>query len=114
MGVAGGGLTFVKLSKEIHLIKSSLVNEEQKIGADIVKKALLYPLKLIANNAGANGSVIVHNVYYDSKPNLGYDASTGEFSDLMNCGIIDPTKVIRCALENAGSVARTFLTSDCI
>merc|ERR1711988_120033 len=89
-------------------------DSERKIGAEIVRKALLYPLRLIANNAGVNGSVIVQKVYDSSDPYFGYNAATGNFENLMERGIIDPTKVIRCALENASSVARTFLTADCV
>merc|ERR1711933_89570 len=112
--VVGGGSTFIKLSKEAQIFKSSLDNEEQQIGSDIVRKALLYPLRLIANNAGANGSVVMHKIYNNIEPNYGYNAATGEFVDLLKSGVVDPTKVIRCALENASSVARTFLTADCI
>lgn len=112
--VVGGGCTLIKLSKEVDTIKHSLVNEEQRVGAEIVRKALLYPLRLIASNAGVNGSVIMQKVYDSSDPNFGYNAASGEFEDLMKIGIIDPTKVVRCALENASSVARTFLTADCI
>merc|ERR1712241_863484 len=89
-------------------------SDEQRLGSEIVRKASLYPLRLIANNAGANGSVTMQRVYDASETNFGYNAATGTFEDLMVNGIIDPTKVIRCALENAGSVARTFLTADCI
>merc|ERR1712110_1176466 len=96
------------------VIKNNMCNDERKIGAEIVRKALLYPLRLIANNAGANGSVIVQKVYNSADANIGYNAASGNFEDLMDNGIIDPTKVIRCALENASSVARTFLTADCI
>jgi len=112
--VVGGGSTLVKLSKEAQTFKNSLDNEEQQIGSDIVRKALLYPLRLIANNAGANGSVVMHKIYNNIEPNYGYNAATGKFVDLLKSGVIDPTKVIRCALENASSVARTFLTADCI
>merc|ERR1711933_295145 len=112
--VVGGGSTFIKLSKEAQIFKNSLDNEEQQIGSDIVRKALFYPLRLIANNAGANGSVVVNRVYENSETNFGYDATTGKYTDLMKQGIIDPTKVIRCVLENASSVARTFLTADCV
>jgi chaperonin GroEL len=112
--VVGGGCTLIKLSKEVESVKHSLENEEQRIGSEIVQKALLYPLRLIAHNAGANGSVIMRKVYDSPDANFGYNAAVGEFQDLMKGGIIDPTKVIRCALENAGSVARTFLTADCI
>lgn len=112
--VVGGGCTLIKLSKQAESVKISLSDEEQKVGADIVRKALLYPLRLIANNAGVNGSVILQKIIDHSDPNYGYNAATKEFQDLMKSGIIDPTKVIRCALENASSVSRTFLTADCI
>merc|ERR1712216_86526 len=103
--VVGGGSTLVKLSKEVDSIIKEIDDAEQQIGAEIVKKALLYPIRLIASNAGANGSVIMHNVYKNPDPNHGYNAATGEYTDLMKCGVIDPTKVIRCTLENASSVA---------
>merc|ERR1719171_2264434 len=112
--VVGGGCTFIKLSKEITIIRETLANEEQKVGAEIVRKALLYPLRLISNNSGSNGTVVLQRVYDSPDPHFGYNASSGEFEDLMIAGIIDPTKVIRCALENASSVARTFLTANCI
>merc|ERR1712113_1095708 len=112
--VAGGGSTFINLSKEIDGIKSSLNNEEQNIGAEIVRRALLYPLRLIFHNAGANGSVILNKVFHGIKQNFGYNAATGKYVDLMLDGVVDPTKVIRCLLENSSSVARSFLTSDCI
>jgi len=112
--VVGGGCTLVKLSKEVETIRGSLENEEQWVGAEIVRKALLYPLKLIATNAGSNGSIVMQKVYEAQSPNFGYNAVNKQFEDLLESGIIDPTKVIRCALENASSVARTFLTADCI
>merc|ERR1712078_656095 len=91
-----------------------LVNDEQKMGADIVRKALLYPMRLIAHNAGINGSVVIEKVKSEENPNYGYNAAIGEYQDLLTEGIIDPTKVIRCCLENSSSVARTFLTSDVV
>merc|ERR1711939_834114 len=101
-------------SEKAESFKCTLENQEQKVGADIVRKALLYPLRLIANNAGVNGSVILQKIIDHSDPNYGYNAANKEFEDLMKSGIIDPTKVIRCALENASSVSRTFLTADCV
>jgi len=112
--VAGGGSTFINLSKEIDGIKPSLNNEEQNIGAEIVRRALLYPLRLISHNAGANGSVILDKVFRGTEQNFGYNAATGKYVDLMLDGVVDPAKVIRCSLENSSSVARSFLTSDCI
>eukprot|EP00879_Flechtneria_rotunda_P017137 GHRR01017947.1.p1 GENE.GHRR01017947.1~~GHRR01017947.1.p1 ORF type:complete len:131 (-),score=34.28 GHRR01017947.1:199-591(-) len=72
------------------------------------------PLKLIAENAGTNGSVVMQRVIDSADPDYGYNAATGQFEDLMQSGIIDPTKVIRCALENACSVAKTFLLADVV
>jgi chaperonin GroEL len=112
--VVGGGCTLIKLSREAQTFNTTLTNDEQKVGADILRKALLYPLRLIAYNAGANGSVVLQKVIDSADPNYGYNAATGEFQDLMKNGIIDPTKVIRCALANAGSVSKTFLTADCV
>ena len=112
--VVGGGCTLIKLSKKVESLKAGLENDEQRVGAEIVRKALLYPLRLIASNAGVNGSVVMKKVYDNPDSNYGYNAATGVYEDLMKAGIIDPTKVIRCCLENASSVSRTFLTADCI
>lgn len=112
--VIGGGCTLLKLSDKVEAVKQTLSNDEQRVGADIVRRALAYPLKLIASNAGVNGSVVVQKVIEQGDPNVGFNAATGVYEDLMKAGIIDPTKVIRCALENAASVAKTFLTSDVV
>lgn len=112
--VIGGGCTLLKLSAAVDKIRDGLDNDEQKMGADIVKRALTYPMKLIASNAGENGAVVVENVRNNTDPNYGFNAATGSFEDLMENGIIDPTKVIRCALENSASVAKIFLTSDVV
>ena len=112
--VTGGGCTLLRLSGKVDAFKATLTNDEQKMGADVVKRALPYSLKLIANNAGDNGSVVMQRVLESSSDTFGYNAATGAFEDLMEAGIIDPTKVVRCALENAASVARTFLTSDVV
>ena len=112
--VIGGGCTLLKLAGKVDGIKPSLENDEQRIGADIVKRALGYCLKLVASNAGHNGSVIMQKVIDANDPNYGFNAANGQFENLMETGIIDPTKVIRCALENSASVARIFLTSDVV
>jgi len=112
--VIGGGCTLLKLAAAVDDIKATLPNDEQKLGADIIKRALKYPMRLIASNAGDNGSVVVERVTTDANPDFGYNAATGKFEDLMVNGIIDPTKVIRCALENSCSVAKIFLTSDVV
>jgi len=112
--VIGGGSTLLKLAAAVDGIKATLDNDEQKLGADIIKRALFYPLRLIAKNSGENGSVVVQTVLESKDVNYGFNAATGVYEDLMAAGIIDPAKVIRCALENATSVAKVFLTSDVV
>ncbi|KAK8950269.1 hypothetical protein KSP40_PGU018213 [Platanthera guangdongensis] len=112
--VVGGGCTLLRLALKVDAIKETLENDEQKVGADIVKRALSYPLKLIAKNAGVNGSVVTDKVLASDNFKFGYNAATGNYEDLMAAGIIDPTKVVRCCLEHASSVAKTFLTSDVV
>ncbi|MBE9105566.1 chaperonin GroEL, partial [Nostoc cf. edaphicum LEGE 07299] len=99
--VPGGGTTLIHLAKAVEAIKKTLQNDEERIGADIVERALEAPLRQIADNAGAEGSVIVSRVR-ESDINTGYNAATGEFEDLIAAGIIDPAKVVRSALQNAG------------
>ncbi|KAI4373720.1 hypothetical protein MLD38_011811 [Melastoma candidum] len=112
--VVGGGCTLLRLASKVDPIKETLDSDEEKVGADIVKRALSYPLKLIAKNAGVNGSVVSEKILSSDNVKYGYNAATGQYEDLMAAGIIDPTKVVRCCLEHAGSVAKTFLMSDCV
>jgi chaperonin GroEL len=112
--VVGGGCTLLRLAGKVDAIKATLENDEPKVGSDIVKRALSYPLKLIAKNAGVNGSVVVEKVLANDNPSFGYNAATGVYEDLMAAGIIDPAKVVRCCLEHAASVAKIFLTSDVV
>ncbi|CAH1436507.1 unnamed protein product [Lactuca virosa] len=112
--VVGGGCTLLRLASKVDAIKETLDNDEEKVGADIVKRALSYPLKLIAKNAGVNGSVVSEKVLANDNARYGYNAATDKYEDLMSAGIIDPTKVVRCCLEHASSVAKTFLMSDCV
>lgn len=112
--VVGGGCTLLRLASQVDAIKDTLDNDEQKVGSEIVRRALSYPLKLIAKNAGVNGSVVVEKVLANENPAFGYNAATGEYQDLMAAGIIDPAKVVRCCLEHAASVAKIFLTSDVV
>ena len=112
--VIGGGCTMLKLAAKVDAIRATLPNDEQKMGADIVKRALQYPIRLIAENTGKNGAVVSEKVMGEDDPTYGYDAATDSYGNLMDFGIIDPTKVTRCALENASSVARTFLMSDVV
>ncbi|KAJ6899446.1 hypothetical protein NC652_025806 [Populus alba x Populus x berolinensis] len=84
------------------------------IGAEIFKRALSYPARLIAKNAGVNGNVVINQVLSNADIRYGYNAATDTYEDLITAGIIDPTKVVRCCLEHATSVAKTFLTSDAV
>ncbi|KAF0890243.1 hypothetical protein E2562_002661 [Oryza meyeriana var. granulata] len=112
--VIGGGCSLLRLSMKIDKIKESLDNMEQKIGADIFKHALSYPTALIANNAGVNGNVVIEKVLLNEDSRYGYNASKNRYEDLMSAGILDPSKVVRCCIEHAAVVAKSFLTSDVV
>ncbi|CAI9259364.1 unnamed protein product [Lactuca saligna] len=112
--VVGGGCCLLRLSLKVNQIKELLDNEEQKIGADIFKRALEYPARQIAKNSGVNGSVVIEKVLSNDDMRYGYNAASNKYEDLMAAGIIDPTKVVRCCIEHATSVAKTFLTSDAV
>nr|GEU74940.1 TCP-1/cpn60 chaperonin family protein [Tanacetum cinerariifolium] len=112
--VVGGGCCLLRLSLKVNEIKKLMDNEEQKIGAEIFKRALEYPARQIAKNAGVNGSVVIEKVLSNDDVRYGYNAASNEYEDLMAAGIIDPTKVVRCCIEHAASVAKTFLTSDAV
>ncbi len=109
--VAGGGVALVRAIAAIKNMKGD--NEDQTIGIQIVRKALESPLRIIADNAGVEGSVVLQRVM-NSKGSSGYNARTDKFEDLKKAGVIDPTKVTRIALENAGSIAGMVLTTECV
>jgi chaperonin GroEL len=87
-------------------------NDDQKTGVDIVRKALSWPTRQIAFNAGDDGSVVVGKILDKEQYNYGFDAQTGEYGNLMTKGIIDPTKVVRAALQGAASVAGLLITTE--
>lgn len=107
--VPGGGVALLRCIPALGKVK--LPTHDQQIGIDIVKKALEEPIRQIVNNAGLEGAVIVENVKTSKDINYGFDAQTEEYVDMMKAGIIDPTKVTRCALQNAASVASLMLTT---
>lgn len=111
--VAGGGTALVKCKNSLDELIQSLEGDEQT-GAKIIKSVLDAPLKQIAKNSGADSGIVAAKVEENQNINFGFDASTGEFTNMLESGIIDPTKVTRCALENAGSVAASILTTDVI
>jgi chaperonin GroEL len=87
-------------------------NEDQKHGIDIVRKAVQHPARQIAINAGADGSVVVGKIMEKDQYSYGFDAQAGEYGNLMTKGIIDPTKVVRAAIQNAASVAGLLITTE--
>ena len=109
--VTGGGVALVRAIAALDNLKG--VNEDQTIGIAIVRKALEAPLRIIAENAGVEGSVVLQEVM-KSKGSQGYNARTDVYEDLKKAGVIDPTKVTRIALENAASIAGMVLTTECV
>jgi len=107
--VPGGGVALIRASKAIDGLK---LEGDQKVGADIVRRAVEAPLRWIATNAGVEGSIIVQKVKESKDANYGYNASTDVYEDLVKAGVIDPTKVVRSALQNASSIASLLLTTE--
>jgi len=108
--VPGGGVTLLNVAPALDKIK---IGGDEAVGVKIVKKALEEPLRRIASNAGAQGSVVVEKVK-EAKKGVGFDALTGEYVDMVKAGIIDPAKVTRSALENAASIASMLLTTEAV
>ncbi|MCH7921814.1 MAG: chaperonin GroEL [Nitrospinae bacterium] len=109
--VPGGGVVFIRAIKALEKLK---LEGDQAIGASIVSRALEEPMRQIANNAGAEGSIIVAHVKSARKVNEGFDANTMEYVDMIEAGIIDPTKVTRSALQNASSISALMLTTEAL
>ena len=108
--VPGGGVALVKSIAALDGLK--VENDDQKVGINIIRQALQAPARQIANNAGVEGSVIVGKLLELTDKTTGYNAQTGEFTDLIKAGVIDPTKVVRSALQNAASVAGLLITTE--
>jgi chaperonin GroL len=111
--VPGGGAALVHLSSCVPAIKQTIEDAEEKLGADIVQKALVAPASLIANNAGVEGAVVVEKIL-EQEWEIGYNAMEDRYENLLESGVIDPAKVTRCALQNAASVAGMVLTTQAI
>ena len=109
--VAGGGVALIRCLPAIENLK--VKDEDERIGRDIVKRALECPTRELANNAGVEGSVVVEEVKRRSG-NEGYNVSTGQYEDLVKAGVVDPKKVTRTALQNAASIAGLLLTTECL
>jgi chaperonin GroEL len=108
--VAGGGAALLYATRALEQVKPT--NNDQKVGIDIVKRALQAPARQIAENSGTDGSIIVGKLLDSTDTNFGYDAQKGEFTDMIRAGIIDPTKVVRHALQDAASVAGLLITTE--
>ncbi len=108
--VPGGGVAYLRCLPALEKLK---VEGDKKIGVDIVKRALEEPIRQIANNAGHEGSVVAEKVK-NEKGSFGFDAATDEYTDMIKAGIIDPTKVVRLALQNAASVASLMITTEAL
>ena len=109
--VPGGGVALLRAAKE--LFNFSLEGD-QKIGVDILREAIEEPVRQIAANAGKEGSVVLEKLKSETNPNIGYDAKTDSYKDMIEAGIIDPVKVVRTALQNASSIAGLMLTTEAL
>jgi len=109
--VPGGGVAFLRAQKVLDNVKD--LEADEKIGVQIVRRAIEEPTRQLANNGGAEGALVVEEVK-KRKGNEGYDVATGEYKDLVKAGIVDPTKVTRSALQNAASIAGLLLTTEAL
>jgi chaperonin GroEL len=109
--VPGGGVALIRAQAALDRIKGT---DDEKIGVEIVRRALEEPIRMIAQNAGAEGSIVVGRVKESKEKNFGYNAATDVYEDLVRAGVIDPTKVTRTALQNAASIAGLLLTTECV
>jgi chaperonin GroEL len=108
--IPGGGVPLARASMILAKLKAD--NDDQRFGVEIVRKAVQTPLRQIAENAGEDGAVISGKVLDRDEYNWGFDAQSGEFKDLVKAGIIDPTKVVRTALQHAASVGSLLITTE--
>jgi chaperonin GroEL len=109
--VPGGGVALLRCQPALGKIKSS---GDEKIGVDIVRRAIEEPIRAISANAGVEGSIVLAKVRDGKEKGFGYNAATDEYEDLVAAGVIDPTKVTRTALQNAASIAGLLLTTECV
>ncbi len=107
--VPGGGVALIRAQKALDKLKGA--NDDQKVGINILSRAIEEPLRQIVDNAGEDAAVILNKVK-EGKGTFGYNAQTGEYGDMIEMGILDPTKVTRLALQNAASVAGLLLTTE--
>jgi chaperonin GroEL len=109
--IPGGGVTLLRSAKAVETLQ---LEGDQKVGADILRRALEEPVRQLVRNAGLEGSVVVEHLSRESRTNWGFDVMSEQYVDLLAAGIIDPAKVTRTALENAASVAGMILTTEAL
>ena len=112
--VPGGGVALLRSQKSLDKLKLKLEHEDEQIGVEILRRALEAPLRWIAQNAGAEGSIVVEKIRGNKGASYGYNAQTNVYEDLVEAGVIDPTKVVRTALQNASSIAGLLLTTEAV
>ncbi|NUM87913.1 MAG: chaperonin GroEL, partial [Bdellovibrionales bacterium] len=110
--VPGGGIALLRAAQTLASVK--LDNDDRQAGVDIVRRACQSPVRQIAFNAGEEPSVVVDKILSKNESNWGFNAATEEYSDLVKAGVIDPVKVVRCALQNAASVSSLLLTTEAL
>ena len=110
--VPGGGVAFIRTQRVLKTLK--LEDTDEQIGVEIIRRAIEEPIRLIVQNAGAEGSIVVEKVRASKQNNFGYNALTDTYEDLVAAGVIDPTKVARTALQNAASIAGLLLTTEAV
>ncbi len=108
--IAGGGATLLYAARTLDGLKPA--NDDQRVGVDIVRRALQAPVRMIAENAGSEGSIVVGKLVEQSDANFGFNAATNEYGDLVKAGVIDPVKVVRIALQDAASVSGLLITTE--
>jgi chaperonin GroEL len=109
--VPGGGVALARCVAALDKLKSE---GDEQIGINVVKRALQEPLRQIAENAGEEGAIVLGKINDSKDNNFGYNALTGDYEDLVKAGVLDPTKVVRTALQNAGSIASLMLTTEAL
>ena len=110
--VPGGGVALVRAQKALKTLK--LDDSDEQIGVGIISRAIEEPIRMIVQNAGGEGSIVIEKVRNSKEPNFGYNALTDEYENLVEAGVIDPTKVTRTALQNAASIAGLLLTTEAL
>ena len=110
--MTGGGVALLWCQKVLDKVRGT--DDDEKTGIEIVRRSLEEPIRMIVQNAGAEGAIVVGKVRESTKLTYGYNAQTDEYEDLVAAGVIDPTKVTRTALQNAASIAGLLLTTECV